>query len=244
MKAYIYIIFFLISINLVAAVEDCPLGMVNDTAPGSCVLYNDKNTDDICDLSQDIDSCDQNITAGDLDSTAIKSMTVQQVADYYSINAETFAQKLSESSGVKIKTTDSFQLLHDNYGVRPVNVREIATLLKTDAPVEVTRPERAKSMYNSLWIAVIAILLYATTWFLSYKEKISVALHRKIWNWLLLISFIPVLLTSLFWILGADYSIFVTLPFNITFWHIEFGIAMILISLFHIIWHTQYYIRK
>jgi len=247
MKRLILLLFFILFIpNIVYASEDCPLGLINDTAPGSCVLYVDKNTDNLCDLSQPglPDACDQNITAGDLDSTAIKSMTVKQVAEYYGINEDDFAEKISELAGIKVKTTDSFQILHDNYGVRPVNVREVATALKNDVQVVVTQQEKTKSIYRSLTVAIITIILYLTTWLLSYKEKISKILHRKIWNWLLLITFIPVFLTSLFWLLRVDYGIIVGLPLNITFWHVEFGIVMILISIFHIIWHVRYYIKK
>jgi len=246
MRKLLLILFLLLSLNLAYASEDCPLGMINDTAPGSCVLYIDKNTDNLCDLSQPglPDACDQNITAGDLDSTAIKSMTVQGVADYYGINPIAFAEKISELAGITVKTTDSFQVLHDNYGVRPVNVREVATALQNDIPVVIAEPEKTKSIYRSLTVAIITILLYLTTWLLSYKEKISKILHRKIWNWLLLVTFIPVFLTSLFWLLRVDYGIIVGLPFNIAFWHVEFGIVMILISIFHIIWHVRYYIKK
>ena len=31
---------------------DCPFGMINDSYPGSCGRYVDRNNDDICDLSQ------------------------------------------------------------------------------------------------------------------------------------------------------------------------------------------------
>ncbi|MGV8171058.1 MAG: hypothetical protein ACP5OA_00005, partial [Candidatus Woesearchaeota archaeon] len=111
-----------------------------------------------------------------------------------------------------------------------------------DVQVVVAQPEKTKSIYKSLSIAIITIILYLASWLLSYFKKISTYLHRKIWNWLLLIVFIPVLLTSLFWVLRVDYGIIVNMPFNISFWHVEFGIIMILISLFHILWHVQYYI--
>jgi hypothetical protein len=244
MKKLLFLIFFLFAINLVIA-EDCPIGLVNDTAPGSCGLYTDKNSDNLCDLSQDLnDSCDQNLTVGDLDSTQIKSMTVEQVAEYYKIEGEKFAEEISKLAGIKVKKSDSFQVLHDNYGVRPVNVREIATAMKQSSVINVTAESKSTHLYNSLWVALATIVLYGATWFLSYKEKISKFLHRKIWNWLLLISFIPVLLTSLFWLLRVDYGIIVNFPLNITFWHVEFGIVMVLISIFHIIWHTQYYLKK
>ncbi|MGV8086666.1 MAG: hypothetical protein ACP5N1_03475 [Candidatus Woesearchaeota archaeon] len=44
----------LININTVNAELVCPIGLVNDTAPGSCGLYIDKNIDSLCDLSQEL----------------------------------------------------------------------------------------------------------------------------------------------------------------------------------------------
>ena len=238
------VLVLLVSINNVKALE-CPIGLVNDTAPGSCGLYVDKNTDDICDLSQpDLnDSCDTNISSTDLTSTEIKAMTVEQVAEYYKIEGERFAEEISKLAGVKVKKSDSFQVLHDTYSVRPVNVREIALAMQKSSAVSVTvtNNEIKRPNHYIILIVLLSTALYLSTWALSKFNKISLITHRKIWNWLLLITFIPTLITSLLWLMRAEWGIMFRVPFNIEYWHIVFGMIMIMISIFHIIWHINYY---
>jgi hypothetical protein len=245
MKSIIYIILTLFIVNLALAVEDCPIGLINDTAPGQCVLYTDKNSDNLCDLSQPYlnDSCDTNITATDLTSTEIKSMTVEQVAEYYNIEGEKFAKEISKLAGVTVKLSDKFQYLHDTYSVRPVNVREIAVSMKSNSDTAniSSNETTSKQNYYVLPIVITLITLYVFTLFLSKKEIIKTITHNKIWNWLLLISFIPVLFSSLIWLLRAEFAIIILLPFNISYWHIIFGLIMIMISIFHLTWHIRYY---
>jgi len=57
---FLICIFLLASCSQNAATElkpaaektDCPFGMINDTYPGQCGRYVDRNNDNICDLSQ------------------------------------------------------------------------------------------------------------------------------------------------------------------------------------------------
>jgi len=241
------ILFTAMAVNVNAL--DCPIGLINDTAPGSCALYIDKNTDALCDLSQPElnDSCDTNITATDLTSTEIKAMTVEQVAEYYKIEGQKFAEEISKIAGTKVKTSDSFQILHDNYEVRPLNVREIAVAMSFDSKIVVsektsdTHNDTSKNLYPIFAIVIGTHLLYLLTFILSKKEIISTNVHRKIWNWLLLIAFIPVMITSLLWLLRVEYNFIVPTFFNVVYWHVVFGLIMIIISAFHILWHIKYY---
>jgi cation transport ATPase len=229
------ILFFISAVSVTAL--DCPIGLINDTAPGSCGLYTDKNTDNICDLSQPTDSCDTNLTATDLTSNEIKAMTVEQVAEHYNIEGEKFAEEISKIAGIKVKKSDSFQILHDQYAVRPVSVREIALSMQKNTTTVTTQN------HYIILIILLTTILYITTWFLSKKEKITTQAHRKIWNWILFITFIPTLVTSLLWLLRVEWGIILRVPFNIEYWHIIFGMIMIMISIFHIIWHTKYYFK-
>lgn len=95
--------------------------------------------------------------------------------------------------------------------------------------------------YNITLITIITILLYLATYFLSKKNKISQVTHKKIWNFLLLITFIITAFTSIFYLLKLEYNINLSLPINISFLHIEIGYIMILISIFHMLWHLPYF---
>jgi hypothetical protein len=101
--------------------------------------------------------------------------------------------------------------------------------------------EKIRGRYNFLPITFLTILAYYFTIFLVKKGKLNIVNHKKIWNLLLLVSFIAVAFTSIFYLLQADFSLNF-LPINqISFWHIELGIIMLVLSLFHAFWHLIYY---
>lgn len=95
--------------------------------------------------------------------------------------------------------------------------------------------------YHFAPISLILILLYFITHILSKKKIISIADHRKIWNFLLLITFLISGLLGILLIIKINFRIRIPLPFNTLFWHVEIGIAMLVISIFHIFWHWTYF---
>jgi len=97
-----------------------------------------------------------------------------------------------------------------------------------------------KPNYYMWQIAFIFIILYFLSFGLVKSEVISYVLHKKIWNSLLLISFIITAITSVFILLRLNYG-FSFSTANASFWHIEIGWIMILISIFHILWHLPYF---
>jgi len=98
-----------------------------------------------------------------------------------------------------------------------------------------------KMPYNITLITIVLIALYLGTYFLSKKNKISQVTHKKIWNFFLLITFIITSLTSIIFLLNFEYGTSIKTPFNLIFWHIEIGYMMILISIFHTLWHIPYF---
>ena len=97
--------------------------------------------------------------------------------------------------------------------------------------------------YNTLRIALILLVIYLTTLFLSKQKKIKTFQHRKIWNFILLITF---LISGIFGIILAitiSYGIRLSFYSNLLFWHVEMGISMAIISIFHILWHLKYFKR-
>ena len=101
--------------------------------------------------------------------------------------------------------------------------------------------KQTTTTYHLLLISLFLILLYFTTYILSKKKIISVINHRKIWNFLLLISFLISGLLGIFLIIKINFGITIPLPFNTLFWHVEIGIAMFVISMFHTLWHWSYF---
>jgi len=188
----------------------------------------------------------------------IKEKTVLEVAEIYGIDENVFAQKLSDEYGVKIKTSDNFQLLHDNYGVSPSRVKEIAENLanssqasfkdgqnnsnqnqSTESGNSSGRSQRVA--YPFFPILAVALFFYLLGWFLVKKEKISRATFFRFWNFWLLISFLVSGLLGVVLVLRINYQVIIPFPFNVLYWHVEAGILMAIISVFHILWHWRYF---
>jgi threonine/homoserine/homoserine lactone efflux protein len=98
------------------------------------------------------------------------------------------------------------------------------------------------SSYNFLPIAGAVVALYIVSWLLARSGRLSVLLHRKAWNAVLLSSFVGTIVFSLLNVLAYDTGISVLPAFiNVTFWHVEFGIICVLVALFHALWHIPYF---
>jgi len=242
--------------TVIAADTECPFGLVNDTAPGNCRLYTDSDGNRMCDLSETSEShnCTDDQVVSDnpdyldlIDGTTLKTMTVSGVANTYGINAQEFARAISEYSGAKVSPEDGFQSLHDNYGVKPSVVKEIASNIKAGKTIDkadLPKADETSHSYNLIAITLVTILLYAATSLLYRTGKISMILHKKIWNWALLISFAATSILAIVWLLNIEYRLGINLGLNTSYWHIETGIVMILISIFHAAEHAKYYFQK
>jgi hypothetical protein len=90
-------------------------------------------------------------------------------------------------------------------------------------------------------IALGFLLIYAVSFALYKTKRIRIATHRKIWNVLLLATFLITGIFGLLLTIQLDYTLPFTIPINMLFWHVEAGIVMTLISLFHMGWHFNYY---
>jgi len=232
--------------------NDCPHGEVNDKYPGACSHYIDTDKNGICDHSEPspeerkiaLETQAANTSEDDLISGRdLKTKTVKDVARIYQINAQEYAQKLSEFLGYNVNPTSSFQLLHDNYGLEPSVAKDIATSIKTDKPLQIESNSKNKNtkIYPVLLLTIIVTIFYAITYFLSKINKITLVRHRLIWNFVLLFSFLISGILGVLLALKENFGIIIPLPFNIVVWHVNAGIVMVIVSLFHIAWHWPYF---
>ncbi len=92
-------------------------------------------------------------------------------------------------------------------------------------------------------LAIVFLLVYGAS-FLFYRTRLMrVATHRKIWNVLLMITFLITGIFGLILAIGISSNPPLQLPSWLLFWHVETGIVMCFISLFHLGWHAQYYAK-
>ncbi len=95
--------------------------------------------------------------------------------------------------------------------------------------------------YNVSPIAIALFAIYAVS-FVLYKTKlIRVTTHRKVWNVLLLVTFLTTAVFGLILAIRRDYLLLFSSPVNLLFWHVEAGVVMTVVSLFHLSWHLKYY---
>lgn len=100
-----------------------------------------------------------------------------------------------------------------------------------------------KTEYHFGLIVVISIVLYLISFIFAKKKIISELNHRKIWNILLLVTFLGMGLLGIVLTIRLEYGIDLLkfLGLNTKFWHVEFGVAMTLIAIFHTFWHIPYF---
>jgi hypothetical protein len=95
--------------------------------------------------------------------------------------------------------------------------------------------------YNVSPIAIGLFLVYAVSFALYKTKHIKIATHRKIWNVLLLVTFLVTVGFGLTMAIRRDYALLFSFPVNMIHWHVEAGVVMTVVSIFHLSWHLGYY---
>lgn len=242
---FLTIILSLIIFPVFVFAQDCPFDEVN--CEGACGAYTDADRDTYCDYGEVIPEnskvLQNDVMYEDLiTGQELKIKRVEEVADIYSIDADLFAGALSKFYGVKIRPKDHFQLLHDNYGLEPSVVKDIASQIALSGYSEkITEVRKFENKYRLISISLFLVVLYGFTYVLYKKNIIKRINHFRFWNILLLFTFLGVGLSGIFLVLRINYGININWPFNILHFHVEIGIAMTLISVFHTLWHWKYF---
>lgn len=103
-----------------------------------------------------------------------------------------------------------------------------------------TKKEKAKP-YPLITICLATLLLYAGSVALVKLGKIKKVTHRKLWNMLLLISFLMSGILGLLLVFQMNYDFWMKGFGTFLTLHVDFGIAMAIISIFHVCWHLSYF---
>jgi hypothetical protein len=170
----------------------------------------------------------------------VKDLSVREVADIYNLDIDEFTAELGKLTGTTVRPTDEFLYLHDNYDLRPSVVKDLANSLSaTDVAAGAT--VNFKPPYAFVPITLGIIILYGITYILALQKKITIVTHRKIWNIILTVTFLVSGLLGLLLVLRINYGWFADWHLFMLKWHVEFGIAMAVVSFFHMAWHWPYY---
>jgi len=96
-------------------------------------------------------------------------------------------------------------------------------------------------MYHVKAIGIISLIIYFLSLAGNRLGVITKRGHRLFWNLILLISFISTALAGLFLALHTIYKWELEAIEKILKWHVEFGISLSFVGIFHITWHLNYF---
>jgi hypothetical protein len=97
------------------------------------------------------------------------------------------------------------------------------------------------SNYNFTLITIIVLVIYSISLYLSKIKKITLIQHRRFWNFVLLISFLVSCLLGLFLAFSVDHQLSLSWYLPLIWYHVEFGVVMSIVAVFHTLWHIPYY---
>jgi len=88
-------------------------------------------------------------------------------------------------------------------------------------------------------VSLIIIILYAISYLLYNEGVITKAMHAKIWSILIFVIGLILATIGLLISIFAEYGISIAINALMVFWHVEIGIILVIIALFHIHLHWE-----
>ncbi len=215
MKRIILTLIFACSACLFAvAQQDCQ----QIDCPGLCGRFVDENQDGFCDH-------------GKLSNPP----TTEKVATPQNVKTEAPVQ----NAPTEKKHSETTNTVEDPTLPATIDAQEEKPIEATSTTQE--EPAKDKKPYHLILISAITLGLYALTAILVKTKVMAKTTHRKIWNTMLLITALVSCLLGFFLVLQINYGWKMEWLHTFRFYHVEFGIAMTLIALFHIFWHMNYW---
>ncbi len=97
--------------------------------------------------------------------------------------------------------------------------------------------------YSIFPIGILSLVFYVFSYILVRIGTITISVHRQIWNTLLLCAFLVTASLGLILAIQVNYKIKLGITDQLLVWHVDFGIALAMIAIFHFLWHLNYYIK-
>lgn len=208
---FITLLILLMSNNFLFSQKEDPI-CDKVNCTGSCGKFLDNNADNICDFGIKITKTEINIE--------------DEIKDTIEKQQKSYNNEIKNSNNTTHDNIINKQIM--NYQKHFVGIPSLTLNIK-------------KRPYNLLEISIITLILYSLSWLFTKYHLISKRLHKRIWNVLLLISFIISGFLGIILIIQINYGIWPALRLEFLYWHVQVGIVMTLISLFHALWHINYF---
>ena len=210
----------------------CPFGgKVN--CQGACGRFTDENGDGYCDFAilenvKNETKKDAIETAKEKNETSIRSKTDLQAGKQ---TTETDDQNRDAKEQQRMEDFEEEVVIEENPEETPV-IEQAPT----------PQANKAKP-YSVITISLICLCAYFFTFALVKGGKMKKMTHRKIWNSILLITCLVSCLLGFLLAIQLNYHFGMQWLGTILKLHVEFGIAMTIIAIIHIVWHWKYYMN-
>lgn len=181
---------------------------------------------------------------------------------FYDENGDSFCDNSlvkAEEVQTQTQTTEIVEEEYEKIVAQPKKKQIVQEEIKVEEPIITTQtaaeqiipekaeiqPEKKKTRkpYSIILISSIVLISYFATYLLVKAGKMKKLSHRKLWNVILLLTFLASCLLGFVLALQINYGFCMDWFRDFLKWHVEFGIAMTLIAVIHIIWHYKYYIN-
>lgn len=115
------------------------------------------------------------------------------------------------------------------------------TITEEKIIIPIQKPSQKAKPYDLILISFITFVLYSITFILSKLNLLRKIYHRRIWNFILLLTFLLSCLLGFFLVIQINYDFVMEWFRTVLYWHVQIGISMTIISVFHIFWHLKYF---
>lgn len=99
------------------------------------------------------------------------------------------------------------------------------------------------SKYPILALGVLTSVLYLTSFLFAKTGLIKKVFHRKLWNIVLLFAFLSMATLAILLVINVNYKLEWKSFDGIQKWHVDFGIVMSFVAIFHFLEHLSYYLN-
>lgn len=246
-KLLLYTTVILIAVNGYTQ-TGCPRGYVLN-CKGMCGLYKPNNKYGYCQysvLSDDI----KNLIYGVKDTVSVKKESEDKNKKDSLKTENGKDEKILKNDNpsnnkIALKEKVSPPSYHEKEITASDSIKKTTIINDTSSlkNIKVQIPQNFNQPYDIISIFGIALVLYIFTYVLARKKVLKKCNHKKVWNIILLITFLVTGLLGLFMVIQLNYNLQISWFRSLLFWHVEFGIAMAAISIFHILWHIKYFMN-
>jgi hypothetical protein len=224
----------LLSFNLYS---QCPWNKVN--CAFGCGRHFDENGDGFCDYS----IIDKSLLQNKDNNEKVKKTEENSHEHKNAVDtpANQSIKKKTTQSNNKILPenkidSNSIEVIIEDVISNNDTITELAETLLNQTP-----PQKKEKPYDLIFISILTLASYSFSFFLSKFNIIKKVYHRRFWNLILLLTFVVSCLFGFFLVIQINYNFVMEWFRTILYWHVQIGISMTIISIFHIFWHIKYF---